>query len=157
MTSAVLFDLDSTIRDTRSRRGLCPTVNSESTWDRYHAAGWADLPLRGGIRLAHMLQAIAPIHIATFAPESNRVSTQDWLHRNHIVPHSLTMHDGSFGDDSVAFHVNCVGALLALGHTIDLVVQDQPRIAVAIENEHHIPVLCVNPCYAELPPLAGTL
>ncbi len=155
MTTAVLFDLDSTIRDTRGRRGLCPTINPESTWDRYHAAGWADPPLRGGLRLAHMLQAITPIHIATFSPESNRAATQQWLSRNHIVQRSLTMHDGSYGDDSLTFHVDCVTALLALGHKIDLIVQDQPKIAVAIQNQHHIPVLCVNPCYAELPPMVG--
>lgn len=150
----VVFDLDSTIRDTRPRRSLCPTVNPESTWDRYHAAGWGDPPLAGGLRLAALLQLSHDIIVTTFAPEWNRVSTEHWLGR-HMAWRRLVMHDGRYGDDSLQFHVSAMRMLLGLGLEIDLVVQDQPKIAVAIQNEFDIPVLCVNPCYAELSALAG--
>lgn len=149
----VLFDLDSTIRDTRARRGLCPTVNPQSTWERYHAAGWGDPPLRGGLRLAHLLRPTHDIVVATFAPEWNRLTTQQWL-KSHLIYGSLMMHDGRYGEDSLQFHVDCVGSLLKT-RDVDLVVQDQAKIAVAIQTTHHIPVVCVNPCYAELPPLVG--
>jgi hypothetical protein len=154
MRPIVVFDLDSTIRDTRQRRNLCPTVNPESTWDHYHAAGWADRPLIGGLRLVHLLQVACDIHVVTFAPEWARVATERWI-KDRFLCESLHMHDGKYGEDSLQFHVDRVGWLLEQGRQVHLVVQDQPKIAVAIQAEHHIPVLCVNPCYAELSALVG--
>lgn len=153
----VVVDKDSTLADTRGRRDLCPTANPDRTWDDYHAAAAADPPLAATVALVRLLHAAGhPIHILTWAPATYLDATVGWLSR-HDIPHvALQMRPTSLGpgEDSTAWKLRQLRKLSNTG-AVDLVIEDWPEVVVAVERELHIPVLCVNPCYATRPQTVG--
>jgi predicted secreted acid phosphatase len=146
----VVFDLDSTLADTRPRRHLCPTVNPERTWEDYAQGCANDLPIAGGIRLLHLLwDAGHSIHILSWRSNSARELTIDWLARHNVVHDKLILRMPTDTDDSTAFKVDYLQRLIRIGHTPQLVVEDWPATATAIETATSVPVLCLNPRYGE--------
>lgn len=149
----VAFDLDSTLTDTRQRRDKCPTVNPASSWDAYHGACAGDAPLLGPLALSKLLASGgACVYVITWRPDALRAQTEDWLDRFAVPWWNLRMRtaadEARFGSDSTAYWVACVVGLIEEGLRPDLVVQDWPATALAIEALG-VPVLCANPLYRE--------
>jgi hypothetical protein len=146
----VLCDIDSTIADTRHRRALCPTVDPESTWDRYAAACEDDAPITGVIavlRLAHA--AGCDIHLVSNRPVAARAATSRWLVRYNVPCDVLWLRLPSH-PTGVSHKLDYLARLRAIGRTVVLAIEDWPAEAAALEAQG-VPVLCPNPRYDSIP------
>jgi hypothetical protein len=147
------FDLDSTLSDTRQRRDKCPTVNPRSTWSEYHAACAGDAPMPGPVALAKLLgRSGGRNYVITWRPAFLRSATEAWLHRWGVPYWHLRMRtqedEARYGADSTAYWLACVVDLIERDLRPDLVVQDWPATALAIEALG-VPVICASPLYRE--------
>lgn len=145
----VVWDLDSTLADTRPRRHLCPTVDPARSWQEYALACQDDLPVPGAVRLHRMLhEARYSQHILSWRCDTARLPTIRWLFRHRIHYDRLRLRRPGDSDDSTAYKLDYLNQLRLGGHTVELVVEDWPATATAIAAAG-FPVLCVNPCYGE--------
>lgn len=148
-TPVVLFDLESTLADTRKRRDLCPTVNPEATWDDFFAACSLDDPMPGPVQLARLLHQLEMTYdIVTWRPEKYRRLTEEWLRRHRIHPRVLRMRTSTDGDDSTAYKIAYIQALRDAGDQPVLQLDDWPETAAAVQAVG-VPTLCVNPRYGD--------
>lgn len=87
--SVALFDLDSTLADTRHRRGLVPIdPRTAADWLPYAIAAGEDAPVPGTIRMARMFASAGHgVYIITARPRTPEIAgiTAEWLTR-HDVP-----------------------------------------------------------------------
>jgi hypothetical protein len=152
----VCSDIDSTLADTRQRRFACPTVDNTRTWQEYAMLCSADAPIPGSIRLLRMFHAAGyGIHLITNRPECARRLTVGWLSKHGVPYDELRMRptDTALGGDD--FKTGYIMTLRMLGFDPLLFLEDWPATAAAIEAEG-VPVLCVNPRYADgHPPAKG--
>lgn len=148
-----LFDLDSTLADTRNRREHCPTVNPDATWDEFFAACGDDDPVPGPVQLARLVHQLGlAFDIVTWRPDRFRDTTRVWLRRHRIFPRVLRMREDGDGEDSNVFKVAYVAQLRAQGDTPVLLVDDWPQTAAAVQAVG-VPTLCVNPRYGDADPV----
>ena len=147
----VVWDLDSTLADTRQRRDLCPTVDPQRTWAEYAMACADDQPFLGTRALNRMLyDAGYTQHILTWRPWTVRELTMRWLATHNVLYDQLRLRMPHDPEDSTAFKVDYLQRLRKLDRTPTLVIEDWPDAAIAMESAG-FPVLCVNPCYGERP------
>lgn len=86
--STVIFDLDSTLADTRQRRVFMPTnPQGPADWVDYHSRCTEDAPIPGRIALARLLSGRHRVIIVTARPneETVKARTVAWLYE-HRVP-----------------------------------------------------------------------
>jgi hypothetical protein len=149
LATAVGYDLDSTLCDTRHRWDLAPTADPGSTWDIYSAARTGDFPLPGPVASARLHYPHHQVHIFSGSSESSRLVTLDWLNL-HRVPYDV-LRQRKAGDRraNAALKIGYILELRELGIEMTLFYEDHPDVAAAIEAETGVPVLVVNPCYPE--------
>lgn len=148
-TQAVLFDFDSTLRDSRQRHHLSPTNNPDNpaiTWDTYSEAGINDAPIIGSIALTHMLYPHYQIHIVSGSSSSARDLSLEWLAKHSVTFDFLKLRDDT--TENATFKLNYIAQLKAKGTEVVLFVEDWPPVGRKIEGETGIPTLLVNPAYA---------
>jgi hypothetical protein len=147
----ICSDIDSSIADTRQRREQCPTVNPVSDWTRYAMLCNADAPIVGTIRALQIFRAAGyGIHLVSNRPEAARKLTERWLHRYHVPYDVLRLRRTADlqGDD---LKLSYLAELRHSGFEPVLFIEDWVGTAEAIEAAG-VPVLCVNPRYADKTP-----
>ncbi len=147
-TEVVCSDIDSTLADTRQRRQFCPTVDPTRTWTEYAMLCGMDAPMRGAIRTLKMFHAAGyGIHLITNRPEQARRLTISWLFQYDVPYDKLRMRPDAV-PHNISLKAAYVDTLRAQGYEPVLFLEDWPAEAAAIEATG-VPVLCVNPRYAE--------
>jgi hypothetical protein len=146
MKRIVLFDKDSTLADTRSRRHLSPYNDPTKTWVDYSMGCAMDAPITGPVRLIEMLYfADYEVHIISAANEECRDECIKWLN-NHLIPYDvLRLKREDDPADNTTYKLAYIAQLQAEGRKISLMVEDWPEIATAVERITGVPVLCLNP------------
>lgn len=145
--STIVFDLDSTLADTRPRRHLCPTVDATKTWTDYALGCANDTLMPGAAELLRLCwDAGHTIHILSWRDQAAHALTLTWLARHNLPYDVLRLRKPTDPEDSTAFKLDYIKHL----RDVRLVVEDWPDAAAAIEALG-IPVLCVNPRYNTIP------
>lgn len=149
LDTAVLFDLDSTLGDTRQRWHLSPLADPQSDWDAYCAARMGDVPLLGPVTAARLHYPHHQVHLCSGSQDTSREVTCAWLAR-HRVPYDA-LYQRPPGDDrsNVDLKVGYIEMLRARGVRVVLAYEDFPPVALEIPRRTGVPVVCVNPCYPE--------
>jgi hypothetical protein len=144
--TAVIFDLDSTTRDTRHRWHLAP-VAPDTDWDPYALACADDLPIAGTITLARLLYPYHQVHFCSGSNEVSRGATLEWLCK-HQVPHDALYQRPRWDHrPNLEVKVDYIRYLRSMGIEPALFVEDHPDVKAAIEEQAGVPVLGVNPFY----------
>lgn len=147
----IVFDLDSTLADTRPRREHCPTVDLSKTWTDYERACANDRPMPGTVALLRLLwDSGHEIHIVTWRSLQVSHYTLAWLDQHNIPYDLLRMRWHSDPKDSNEYKTYVINRMIQIGKTPKLVVEDWPEAAAAIETLG-IPVLTVDPRYRHEP------
>jgi len=152
--TAVLFDLDSTLRNSRHRHGMVPRknivgqeVDRTIDWHAYSAAGINDTPMLGPITALRLLSPYHQIHIISGSNASAMEQTMSWL-STHVGPYIDRVHlrpDGDYTPNGL-YKVKYARSVEEHGIAVVLVWEDWPP-AVAELEEAGYPVVCVNPRY----------
>jgi hypothetical protein len=149
----VVWDLDSTIADTRHRSHLAPTQGGPS-WEAFALECGNDGVIEGTAQLARL---IGQKYQNFFVSGRHRVAsklTDYWLTNVARVPwdHVRLWRPGD-PQNNGRFKVRAIREIQASGRVVHLVVDDWVPTCEAIEAELGLPVLCVNPRYDwTLPP-----
>jgi phosphoglycolate phosphatase-like HAD superfamily hydrolase len=149
LKTAVVFDKDSTLGDTRHRWHLAPGAGTEPDWDAYSAACLGDEPLPGPATLARLLHPYHQVHVCSGSNHSSRQVTLQWLTRCRIPYDALYQRSPGDFRKNWQLKAGYVNSLRALGVEVVLFVEDHPEVAAMIEAETGVPVLGVNPFYPE--------
>jgi hypothetical protein len=149
LTTAVWFDLDSTLADTRHRWGLSPMADPSSDWHAYCAARIGDDPVLGAVAAARAHYQYSQVHVFSGSEESSRLVTLEWLDLHRIPFDGLRQRKD--GDDRPNHEVKVDGIreLQAAGLHVLLGYEDHPEVAALVYEATRVPVLVVNPCYPE--------
>jgi FMN phosphatase YigB (HAD superfamily) len=149
LRTAVGFDLDSTLCDTRHRWHLSPMADPESSWAVYCAARTGDTPIAGTVAAARLHYLYNQIHIWSGSESSSDAVTRRWLNR-HRVPFD-DLRQRPLGDDrpNAEVKIGFIEELRARGIETVLYFEDIPDVAAEIHEKTGVPVLVVNPCYPE--------
>jgi hypothetical protein len=156
-STAVLLDLDSTLRNSRQRHHLSPTqknvpgepLDPHANWHEYSMAGINDEPMRGPITALRLLWPHHQIHIVSGSNESARGNTTQWLDRHVGLDWIDGIHLRAEDDftESGPYKVAHILALRRRGIEPVLFFEDWAPAAQYIEAVGEVPVVCVNPCY----------
>jgi hypothetical protein len=149
LRTAVGFDLDSTLADTRHRWRLSPAADPESTWDRYCAARAGDRPIPGTVAALRAHYLYHQIHLFSGSEASSEGVTRQWLDRHRIPFDSLRQRMPGDRRSNAEIKIAYIRELHASGTEMILYYEDHPDVARDIEAETDVPVLVVNPCYPE--------
>lgn len=144
-----IWDLDSTLCDTRHRRNLMPDRAAWSVsgaWDEYSLACSEDAPIAGPIRLYRaLLQVYRPIILSARSKRALNL-TQDWLNAHGIWDWKhLVLRPG--GNDHLSpseWKRGLLRGWLEQGKDIQLAVDDHPGSAAVFEGLG-IPTVTVTP------------
>lgn len=163
MSIFVIFDLDSTLADTRHRQWMVPLIkqrkgdsrpiDNSPTWDTYSLACTGDTPIAGTVALARFLDwrcydGMPLLAIVTGRSESARTDTENWLQAYKVPYDRLIMRPAGDRTPNPVFKVDVIDKLRDDGHEVVLFVDDYAAVADAIRHYHpDIPVLLVNPGY----------
>lgn len=147
-STVVCWDLDSTLRLTKHRWHLAPTVNPESSWPIYSRACEDDDPNVGHIAALRLHHLHHQTHIVSGADISSRPHTARWLDRQSIPYDRLTLADYSDGPrKNSAVKIEYIRMVQAEGLTVVLFYEDHPTVAEKIYGETGVPVVLGNPNY----------
>ena len=156
--TAVVWDLDSVLADTRARQHLVPKVKSGLlTWEDYALACGSDVPFPAA---AALLALLWPHHlqvILTNRSDAARAATRDWIYMHGLQVDRLIMRPAVQARECVIeaeayqWKVAELDALKSEGIEVELYIEDWPAAAEYISNRSEIPVLTVNPCYPDDP------
>jgi hypothetical protein len=145
---AVVYDLDSTVANTRQRRQLCPSINPDSTWEAYALACAADEPMEASILV---LRAFATLghscHAVSARPAVAAELTARWLVEQQVPHHSLRLRRPTDSEDSGQFKLDTLVELTAQGFRPYLFLEDLPAVVRSLAVV--VPVLAVNPLYSD--------
>lgn len=144
--SIVVFDLDSTLADTRGRRQHLPVdAQGPADWIDYHVHCMADEPVRGTIQLAQLLYRLHRIVIVTARPDVAEIRelTVDWLDRHDVPCNDLILMPTDSGPSASAWKVTVVEKLRADGAEVVLLVDDWGPNGRMIEEALDVPFLHV--------------
>lgn len=152
MSTVVVFDLDSTLADTRHRQWMIPLIkatnNKGPTWDGYSVACEGDTPIASTVFLARWFNEVNDIVIVTGRSEAARQLTVNWLLYHSIPFTRLIMRPAGDRTPNPIFKVEAIDQLSDEGHEVRLVVDDYQAVADAMRHYYpDIPVLIVNPGY----------
>jgi phosphoglycolate phosphatase-like HAD superfamily hydrolase len=143
--NSVVFDLDSTLADTRPRHHLLPRNNPEASWEDYAAACSLDEPIPGTIRAARLHWQQAEVHIVSERAASALEDTQKWLARHDVLFDCVSLRpEGQPSDGSGV--ITYIKALRQVSQVL-LAYQDWPPLAERITEETGVPCVVVNPVY----------
>lgn len=146
----VVWDLDSTICDTRHRRHLMPELADWQTpgaWDEYSRNCAGDTPIEGAVRLFQVLQSGHTMMILSARaglPEVYR-ATHRWLHNCGVRRYSrLLLRPPGSPLGPTEWKKIRLKMLIDEGHEIDLAIDDHPGCAEAFASLG-VPTLVVTP------------
>lgn len=148
LRTAVLFDLDSCLADTRHRWGLSPVADPSSSWDKYCAARMGDVPIPGTVAAARLHYPHHQVNICSGSEASAEQVTRAWLSL-HRIPYDALVLRTDPDASNVDIKVDYIGFLRSLGIEPVLFYEDHPDVAGEIQERTGVPVLCVNPRYPE--------
>ena len=148
LTTAVLFDLDSSLADTRHRWHLSPGADPESSWDRYCAARMGDAPIPGAVAAARLHYPHHQVNICSGSEASAEQVTRAWLDR-HRVPFDALVLRTDPAARNADIKVRYIEFLRSVGIETVLFYEDQREVALEIYQRTRVPVLGVNPLYPE--------
>lgn len=145
--TAVLFDLDSTLRDSTQRQHLLPRNNPDSSWDDYSIAGQHDAPIHGPIMAMRLHWPEHQIHIITGSNEIARAETEHWLAMHAPWYDYLALRPAGDRTENSQRKIEYIKSLEAQGTTVLLMYEDYGAAARRIERKTHVPVVVVNALY----------
>jgi hypothetical protein len=149
LTTAVWFDFDSTLANTRHRWGLSPMVDPDSTWDVYCAARIGDSPMSGPVAAARAHYQHHQVHVFSGSEESSRLVSLQWLDLYRVPYDRLMQRPPGDVRNNAEIKIGFIRELQALGVDVLFGYEDHPEVAADIEKETGTPVIVVNPCYPE--------
>jgi beta-phosphoglucomutase-like phosphatase (HAD superfamily) len=151
--TAVLFDLDSTLRNSRQRHHLSPAKIKDrklvpADWHAYSAAGIHDEPMPGSVTALKLHWPHHQIHIISGSNASAMNYTMQWLAEHIGLSYLDQIQLRADGDDTEngLYKVRYARSVEARGVRVVLVYEDwPPAVQALLEAEY--PTVCVNPCY----------
>lgn len=146
----VFYDLDSTVCDTRQRRELAPTVNTESSWLKYSMGCGNDEPVVPVIRVLQAFRTLGySLHAISRRHHEARSLTLDWLARYGVPYDEVRLWDSlDDPEDSAQYKYDYVKHIRdGYGYEPHLFLEDFPNIASKLSEL--VPVLVVNPMYSD--------
>jgi hypothetical protein len=151
--TAVLFDLDSTLRNSRQRHHLAPkrvdgALDPTADWHDYSAAGIHDEPMVGPITALKLHYPHHQTHIISGSNGSAMNYTVGWLDTYvglQYLDHIQLRADGD-RTPSGLYKVSYARKVEARGVKVVLVYENWVP-AVRELQEAGFPTVCVNPCY----------
>ena len=143
MRTAVVVDLDGTVRDTRHRHHMIDRAAPGGVnWDAYSEACAGDTPVPGAVRLVRMLAEQHLIIVVSGAQDVGWDQTVAWLRRHDVPYHALMMRTpDEKGIPNPVLKARWVKERLA-DVPVVLAVDDHPGVAEAFA-ELGIPTLLV--------------
>lgn len=154
--SIVLWDLDSSLCDTRQRWWMIPEIKAhKKTWDDYSMACVHDLPIPGTVALLRQMTYVNR-HIALSARADCALdNTWRWLSTNDVPLDGVILRPTGSRVNPGIWKVGKIRRLKRAGFDIVLVVEDNQVNAERIMEKTGVPVLGVNPFYNEDSVLPG--
>lgn len=150
MTPAIVFDLDSTLADTRHRQWMIKPKGERTDWEAYSLACVDDTPITSTRRLLQHFADLCFHDIVIITGRSSAAydATVKWL-ADHGFPHDrLIMRPEGDRTPNPVFKTSVVSKLIGEGYEIELFVDDYEAVAEAMHEKHpDIEVLIVNPGY----------
>lgn len=142
--TAVVFDLDGTVRDTRHRHHLIDRRRPGGPdWHSYSLACDGDSPIEGVIKLAQMLSAHHHIIVVTGAQDVGRVQTAEWLDLHDFPYQDIWMRS----DDERGLPNPVLKSMwmeeLTLRYRVILAVEDHPEVQAVYQDKWSIPTILV--------------
>jgi hypothetical protein len=161
MTSSttVVFDLDSTLADTRHRRQHLPEdAQGPADWIDYHSHCLGDAPIAGRIQLAYLLSKHHRIVIITARPNTPAIhaNTHRWLDRHQVPRDDVILLPLDETRSPSEWKTEVVEKLISDGADVVLAVDDWWATGTALE-ELGVPFLHVarpytpGTCQAQYP------
>jgi hypothetical protein len=145
--TVVLYDLDSTLRDSRQRHHLSPAKDSTKTWHDYSMAAIHDTPMIGPIQSMLLHHRHHQVHILSGSNDSAREVAVRWL--TACAPwydHLQLRADGDTTENG-EYKAAYINGLKDRGLIPVLMYEDWPPAADTIFRLTGVPVVVVNPCY----------
>lgn len=149
--TAVIYDLDSTLADTRHRWHLAPAEGNTYTWMDYAGACGKDPVIRGTAERMKMDWQQHEVHIASGRSGESYPQTVSWLESNALRPWYDYLTLRGIGDDRANSQIKIDRILYveSQGIQVVMVYEDHPAVGRAIIAATGVPVLGVNPFYEE--------
>lgn len=147
MASVVIYDLDSTVADTRHRWHLTPRNNPSSDWEKYSLACTGDTVIAGTAKRMELDWYQHEVHICTGRSAAARELSSTWLdtHVGRFWDH-LEMRPAGDTTANGLFKVQYIHRLREQGKRVELFYEDWEVSARDIETAG-VPVLGINPFY----------
>lgn len=145
----MLWDLDSSLCDTRQRWGMIPAIKRhEKTWDDYSMACIHDAPIPGPIAL--MQQMSAHGHVALSArSECALVLSWKWMRENDVPLDGMILRPTGSRLNAGIWKVSKIRRLRKAGFSVVGMADDQADIARRIYHQTGVPVVGLNPFYED--------
>lgn len=144
----VCFDKDSTLGRSTHRRWMIPEIlDGKRTWAEYSRACAGDEPVEGALRLMRMLAPFYQVHVMSGATDC--LEARAWLDRHGFPYHAVWMRQEGDETENALLKVRWLREVEQWGDVVELFVEDDPEAAEVIRQETGVPVLVLNPCYAE--------
>jgi len=144
---AWVFDLDGTITDTRHRDHLNPRMmegyeGNGDKWVPYSMAGDKDDAILPVIAMMRGAPLAVNIWIITGRTNLARDLTEHWLEVNRVPHYHLWMRKEGDHRPNVELKLARLDALESRGHSVELWVDDYPRVTKAM-RKRGIPTITV--------------
>lgn len=149
LRTAVGFDIDSTLADTRHRWSLSPMADPASDWGRYCDARMGDTPIAGTVAALRAHYLYHQVHLFSGSEDSSGPVTRRWLDRHRIPFDALRQRPAGDDRGNAELKIDFIGDLRTAGIEVVLFYEDHPDVAREIGAKTGVPVLVVNPCYPE--------
>lgn len=152
--TAVLFDLDSTLCNTRHRWPLSPISDPDSTWEIYAQACEGDDLVPGIMRALELHWPHHQIHICSNRPESAEKQTIRWLEKHQVKYDFLSLAPKAPAGEREEGTIWCarrktsyIRELMSRNITPVLFYDDQADMTKIVYQETGVPFVIVNPDY----------
>jgi hypothetical protein len=147
--TVVLSDLDSTIAHTQHRWHLAPSVDPTSDWDKYAAACMGDSPVLGVVTALRLFSQHHLVHIVSGRTATAQVLTERWLDVYRVPYDALALRAVGDYRANADIKVAYIEDLRSRGFDPVLFYEDHPDVVREIQERANVPVVGVNPFYAE--------
>ncbi len=148
---AVLWDLDSTLCDTRHRQHMVAQVREkQATWLEYSMACADDEPIEGAVALVRFLYELGVRQFGVSGRNASALNvTLDWLNRHQVPLDDVFLRPDDDYTTNGLFKVRVIEYLRdARGLDVVLFIEDWQEAADTIWAETRVPVLVVKGAYA---------
>jgi hypothetical protein len=154
VTKAVLWDLDSTICNTRHRQPMIPAIRAKAgpTWEDYSRACTDDTPVEGTIALVRLLDSMDPLaavrqYAVSGRSECARDATLEWFKRHQVPIDDVFLRPDGDHTPNGRYKVGVIRRLRESGIDVVLLVEDWKQTADYIREKTGVPVLLVQGDY----------